>query len=114
MPKEMDIIKLNTIKRYIKDVKDMRISSTSAKEIRIRINAILKTAISEAVKSAKKDKRSTLMPRDIKPALELALGKKKLSYTAIFKEIKKLSPIDLGELSKLITSYIETEKQKKK
>ena len=109
----MDLLKLNTIKRYIKDVKHMRISSSSADELRIRFNAILKKIISEGTTSAKKDKRSTIMPRDITPAIAAALGKKTLTPEDLLKTIKKLNPIALGELSKLITGYIEKEKRKK-
>ena len=114
MPEEMDLKKLNTIKRYIKDVKHMRISSSSANELRIRFNSIIKKIISEGATSAKQDKRSTIMPRDITPAIATALGKKTLSPKDLIRSIKKLNPIALGDLSKLITSYIENEKQKKK
>ena len=113
MPKEVDLIKLNTIKRYIKDVKHMRVSSTSANKLRIRFNSIIKKVITEGAKSARKDKRSTIMPRDISSALEAALGKRSLNPEDLIKSIKKLNPIALGELSKLITSYIEAEKRKK-
>jgi len=113
MPKEMDLLKLNTIKRYIKNVQRMRISSTSADELRIRFNSILKKIISDGTASAKKDKRNTIMPRDISPAIEAALGKKALTPGDILKAVKKLNPIALGELSKLITDYIEEEKKKK-
>jgi len=91
----------------------MRISSSSADELRIRFNAILKKIISEGTTSAKKDKRSTIMPRDITPAIAAALGKKTLTPEDLLKTIKKLNPIALGELSKLITGYIEKEKRKK-
>lgn len=114
MPKEMNLIKLNTIKRYIKEVKNMRVSTTSANTLRIRFNAILKKIITEATETAKKEKRSTIMPRDITPAIETALGKKSLKPKDILKEIKKLPPIELGELSKLITDYTEKEKQNKR
>jgi len=113
MPEEMDLIKLNTIKRYIKTVKKMRISSSSANELRIRFNGILKKIISEGAASAKKDKRSTIMPRDITPAIAAALGKKTATPRDLLKSIKKLNPIAMGELSKLIKNYIEEEKRKK-
>ena len=113
MPKEMDLLKLNTIKRYVKDVKHMRISSTSADELRIRFNSILKKIITAGTSSAKKNKRTTIMPRDISSAIETALGKKALLPKDILKAVKKLNPIALGDLSKLITGYIEDEKKKK-
>lgn len=106
----MDLLKLNTIKRYIKDVKHMRVSSTSANQLRIRFNSILKKIISAGTAAAKKEKRNTIMPRDISPAIEAALGKKTLNPADLFKSLKKLNPIALGELSKLITGYIEKEK----
>jgi histone H3/H4 len=113
MPEEMDLIKLNAIKRYIKDIKSMRISSSLADELRIRINDILKKIISESVSSAKKDNRSTILARDLDPAIEAELGKKTLNPNDLFKSIKILNPIALGDLSKLITAYIEAEKKKK-
>lgn len=111
MPKEMDLVKLNTIKRYAKEVKQMRISSTSADSLRIRFNTILKKVLTEAAQSARKDKRSTIMPRDVTPALEQHLGPKKLKPEEVFRAIKKLAPIELGALSKRITVFIEREKK---
>ena len=110
MPEEMDLVKLNAILRYAKEIKHMRLSSSAADDLRARINEILKTILTEATTSAKKEKRNTIMPRDIEPAAERILGGKNLQPTEIFQIIKKLGPIELGQLSKLITEYITAEK----
>ncbi len=113
MSKEMDLIKLNTIKRYVKEIKKMRISHTTANELRIRFNSVLKDIITQGTQSAKKDKRTTIMPRDVLEATEINLGKKNLGPKEIIKHIKHLNPIELGELSKAISDYIEKEKKTK-
>lgn len=112
MPEEMDLIKLNAIFRYAKEVKHMRLSSSAADDLRVRINDILKTIFTEATASAKKEKRNTIMPRDIDPATERILGGKNLQPEEIFQLIKKLGPIELGQLSKLITEHISAEKSR--
>jgi len=111
---EMDLIKENTIKRYIKNVLKMRVSKTVPDDIRVRVNAILKKALKEAKKLAKEEDRSTIMPRDLSPSLDHALGKKKLSTPGVLKAIKGLSAIELGDLSKEITKFIQSSKQKTK
>jgi len=114
MPEEMDLVKLNTLKRYIRDIKKMRVSKTSANDLRIQGNKILKEIISLSSKAAKKDKRDTIMPRDTDPAINKILGKQNLEAKDIFKAIKKLPPIKLGELSKLINDYIQQQQEKQR
>lgn len=113
MAKEMDLVKLNTLKRYIKDVKKMRVSSTAVNDLRARSNKILKDIIKFATASAKEDKRDTIMPRDMDPAMEKVLGAKNLETKEIFRELKKLGPIELGDLSKMINEFIKEEKARR-
>jgi histone H3/H4 len=113
MASEMDIIKLNTLKRYIWDVQKLRVSGTSADDLRVKGNKILKDIIAVASDLAREDKRDTIMPRDTDPAIEQILGNQDLKAGDLFKEIKKLNPIELGELSKMITAYIQEEKESK-
>ncbi|EKD28858.1 MAG: hypothetical protein ACD_79C00182G0003 [uncultured bacterium] len=113
MPEEMDLVKTNTLKRYIWDVKKLRVSSTSVEDLRIKGNNILKDIIAIASDLARKEKRDTIMPRDTDPAIEKILGNQDLKANDLFEEMKKLNPIELGELSKMISSYISAEKEKK-
>ncbi len=111
---EMDLVKEYTIKRYIKDVLKLRTAKTVPDTIRIRLNSIIKKALRESAKLTKADKRTTIMPRDLNPALEKALGKKQLSSQDVLIAIKKLSAIELGDLSREITKHIAQSKQKAK
>jgi hypothetical protein len=97
MPEEMDLVKLNAILRYTKEVKHMRIASTSADTLRARANEILKT----------------ILLRDIEPSMEKILGRKNLEPSEILRELKRLDPIALGQVSKLIADYITSEKANK-
>lgn len=112
MPKEMDIVKHYTIKRYVKDVLDMRISKTSVNNLRIRFNQILKNILRESEQKAKEDDRATIMPRDTDPVTQNYLGSKSFSWEDIFDEVKKLNAIELGNLAKAVTRYIKKEKEK--
>lgn len=113
MPKEMNLIKLNTINSYVKQILKMRISKTAANTLVTRFNDLLKTILKEGQQLAKKENRNTIMPRDIDTAIEDNLGKKHLVWDEVFTEIKHLNAIDLGNLSKAILKYIEQEKEKK-
>lgn len=113
MPKEMDLIKINTINRYVKETLKMRMAKTAVTNFVARINELLKIILREAQATAKKEKRNTIMPRDIESATENNLGKKRLTWEEVLTEIKHLNTIDLNNLSKAITKYIEEEKEKK-
>lgn len=113
MPKEMDLIKTNTINRYVKEILKMRISKTAATTLVIRFNDLLKKILREGQQLAKKEKRNTIMPRDIETAIQDNIGKKRLTWEEVSAEIKHLSAIDLGNLSKTILKYIQEEKEKK-
>jgi histone H3/H4 len=112
MPKEMDLVKYYTIKGYVKDVLDMRISKTSVDNLRIRFNQILKGILRESKQKAKDDKRDTIMPRDTDPVTQKYLGSKNLSWEDVFDEVKNLNAIELGNLAKAVTKYIKEQKEK--
>ena len=111
--KKMDLVRLNAIKAYVKTVKKMRISDTAADDLRVRVNDMLKTILTEATAAAKAQRRSTVMPRDTEPVADRIFVGKNLNPTEIFREIKRLGPIELGQVVKLISDYIEQEKAKK-
>lgn len=109
----MDLIKLNSINRYVKEILKTRISKTAANTLVIRFNDLLKKILKEGQQIAKKEKRNTIMPRDIDAAIEDNIGKKHLTWEGVLGEIKHLNAIDLNNLSKALTKYIEEEKEKK-
>ena len=113
MPEEMDLVKLNAILRYAKDVKHMRLANASANTLRVRTNEMLKAILTEATASAKAQKRSTILPRDMEPSMERIIGRKNLEPSEVLREIKRLGAIELGQVSKLLVDYIASEKAKK-
>ena len=110
MPEEMDLVKPNAILRYVKEVKHMRLSSEVANDLRIRTNTFLKTILGEATASAKAQRRTTIMPRDTQPSTERLLGDKNPQPQEVLAIIKKLTPIEKGQLAKLINEHITAEK----
>jgi histone H3/H4 len=113
MPEEMDMIRLHTIRRYIKEVQHLGISGTAADQLRVRVNEQVKKILAEATTQAKAQRRSTIMPRDIEPAMARVIGKKTLNTQELLTEIKRLGPIEIGQLIKLIATHIEEQKAQK-
>ena len=116
MPKKRkprEFIRFNTIKEYINDTFKMRSSESAVKKFIKRFNSVIKTALKDVRRSAKEDKRNTIMDQDITPALEKHLGKKHLTWQETAEEIIRQNPVDLGKISKKINDYIEKEQGKK-
>jgi len=111
--KELDLVKVNTLKRYIREVLKMGISVTALKTIHFRSNDITKEILKEAAATAKEEKLKTIMPRHINPAIENTIGKRYLTILELLKQIRHLSAIELGSLVKLVKDYIEEMKKKK-
>ena len=111
--KKMDLVKLNAILRYAKDVKHMRLANASANTLRVRSNEMLKAILTEATALAKAQKRSTILPRDMEPSMERIIGRKNLEPSEVLREIKRLGAIELGQVAKLLVDYIASEKAKK-
>lgn len=113
MPKTHEFVRFNTVKDYIKDKKDMRSNETAVKTLIERFNTLIETVITDSTKLAKEAKRNTILQEDIKSALEKTVGKKHLDWQDILNEILLQNPIDLGNISKGITKWIEENREKK-
>jgi len=111
--KELDLVKVNTLKRYIREVLNMGISVTALKTIHFRSNDITKAILKEAAANAKEENLKTIMPRNLDPAIENAIGKRYLTLLELLKQIRHLSAVELGNLVKLVREYIEELKKKK-
>jgi flagellar biosynthesis component FlhA len=72
-----------------------------------RFNSLIETVVERAASLAKVRKRTTILTEDMKEALEKTVGKKHLSWEELLQEVLLQTPIDLGNLSKGITKYIE-------
>lgn len=105
-----DFIKQTVLRDYISSKAKARVSKGALKKLVRQLNTTTRALIRESKKLAKKDKRTTIMPRDITGATEKIIGKKHLSWQELAQEITRLGPIELGNISKAIDEYIEKQK----
>jgi histone H3/H4 len=109
MPKKTkpEFVRFNTIKDYLKEKEKMRSAVEAVNSLTSRFDSLIETVIERAVSLAKERKRTTILAEDMKEALEKTVGKKHLAWEELLQEILLQTPIDLGNLSKGITKYIE-------
>jgi len=107
MPKKTEFVRYNTIKDYVKDIQKMRSNETAVNNLTERFNSLIETVIITAAALAEDHKRNTILAEDMKEALEKTVGKKHLNSQELLDEITLQNPIDLGNISKGITKYIE-------
>ena len=111
--KKSEFLRFNTIKEYINDAFKMRSSEGAVQKFIRAFNSAIKNTLAHAGRSAKENKRNTVLEADIEPAIEKNLGKKHLTWQETAGEIIRQNPTDLGQISKAINDYIEKEKEKK-
>lgn len=111
MPKQVEFIRFNTVKDYIKTAKEMRSNETAVNNLTSRFNSLIESVITEAAKRAKENKRNTILGEDIKTAIEKLVGKKHLNWQELLNEVLLQNPIDLGNISKGINKWIEEQKK---
>ena len=112
MPKNPEFVRFNTIKDYVKDIQKMRSNEAAVNNLTERFNSLIETVIIRAAGLAKENKRNTILAEDMKEALEKTVGKKHLNWQEVLDETLLQTPIDLGNLSKGITKYIEEHEKK--
>lgn len=105
-----DFIKQTVLRDYIGSKAKIRVSKEALKKLVRQLNSTTRALIKEAKKLAKQDKRTTIMPRDITGATEKIIGKKHLTWQELAREITRLGPIELGNISKAIDEHIEKQK----
>ena len=104
---KQEFVRFNTIKDYLKEKEKMRSAVDAVNSLTERFNSLIETVITRAVTLAKARKRTTILAEDMREALEKTVGKKHLAWEELLQEILLQTPIDLGNLSKGITKYIE-------
>lgn len=107
MSDKPEFIRFNTIKDYIKDKENLRSNETAVNNLIERFNALVADVISRSATLAKDNKRNTILVEDMKEALEKVVGKQHLDWEEVLTEIIEQNPIDLGNISKGITKFIE-------
>lgn len=112
MPKKVEFVRYNTIKDYVKDIQKMRSNEAAVNNLTSRFNSLIETVIIRAAGLAKENKRNTILDEDMKEALEKTVGKKHLNWQELLDGTLLQTPIDLGNISKGITKYIEEHEKK--
>lgn len=109
MPKKTkpEFVRFNTIKDYIKNSQKMRSTTEAVNALSERFNSLVETVIIQAASFAKDNKRNTILEEDMRQALEKTVEKKHLNWQELLDEVLFQTPIDLGNLSKGITKYID-------
>ena len=102
-----EFVRFNTIKDYVKESQKMRSNEAAVNNLTGRFNSLIETVIIRAAALAKENKRNTILAEDMKEALEKTVGKKHLNWQELLDETLLQTPIDLGNISKGITKYIE-------
>ncbi|WP_456472077.1 histone family protein [Methanocaldococcus sp.] len=92
-----------TVKRIMKQHTDLNISSEAVDELVKLLEDIIKVTTEVAEKNAKKDKRKTIMARDIKNCDEERLRRKIIELS----ERTDKMPIIVKEILNIITSELE-------
>lgn len=109
MPKKTkpEFVRFNTIKDYLKEKEKMRSAVEAVNSLTERFNSLIEAVITKAVSLAKANKRNTILKEDMRQALEKTVGKERLNWQELLNGILLLNPIDLGNISKGISKYIE-------
>lgn len=102
----MTFLNFSTIKNYINETHKIRSSDKAVKNLIKRFDETIEDVIVYAKKLALKNRRKTIMPRDIQKAIEKIVGKKELSWQETLNEIVIKKPAQIGNISKGIESYI--------
>jgi histone H3/H4 len=106
-----NFLRFNSVKSYVNDVKNMRISDAAIREIVQRVDSLVIDVISEAQTLSQENKRKTIMGPDVAAALEKYLGKRHLGWEELAEEIIRQDPTELGQISKAISAYIQKHKK---
>lgn len=107
MPEEFDIIFKGTIQRFINDELDMQVSDTGIETVHGRFNDLIKRTIRNARDTAREEDRKRILIRHLEDALEKNLGDRTPEPPEIMNDIRRLGPIEIGNLVRLINDHID-------
>lgn len=102
----MQFLNFSTIKNYINEDKKIRSADKAVQDLIERFSETIEDVIVYAKNLALKDRRKTIMPRDIHKAIEKVIGKKNLTWQDTLNEILIKNPAQIGNISKGIAAYI--------
>ena len=101
----------HVIKNYISKKEKFKSAEDAINKLMERFNQAIKTVLADSGKLAAKDRRKTILQRDVEAALEKNLGKTDLTAQELLEEVLKQNPTDLGHISQGISIYLRKQKK---
>lgn len=102
-----DIIFKGTIKRFINEELEMQVSETGVETVHGRFNDLIKRTIRDAKDQAREEDKKRILIRHLEEALENNLGDRTPEPPEIMNDIRRLGPIEIGELARLINDHVD-------
>lgn len=102
-----DVTSTRAIKEFFKEHTKLNIAGDSVKSYKATLNRLSRQVIKRAEELAKKDKRKTVLQRDIDQASEEIFRQAPMTVSELMEKIKQLAIIELVEFNKKIKTYVE-------
>ena len=99
------LTKPTTLETFFKSRTDLRIAVEAISFLQSELDTLGEQIAKEATRTAKQEKRTTILQRDIKEALTTLLGQ--TSLEGIFKRLETLSAKDTAQLSQQIEIWLK-------
>ena len=113
---KIEVTKTKTVLQFFRDNTNFRVSKGAAESYKDTLNEMSLPVIKKAEKNAQKDKRKTILDRDVDQAAEEVFRQAPISVKELMGKVRLLSVIDLSDFSNQVLLYNEEllEKAKKK
>ena len=102
-----DITSSRAIKEFFKEQTTLRIAEDSIEIYKTTLNHLSRKVIARAHELAKKDKRKTILQRDIQQAAEETFRQAPMTVSELIEKIQQLSIIALVNLNNKLKTYSE-------
>jgi histone H3/H4 len=103
----MTTINEKALYELFKNQKGMRVRENARNDLRDILNNLSEEMVKKAAVLARKGRRTTIMPRDIKKAKKSIIGKEKLTVGEMSQQVEKLSAVQLSKLAGKVRKQAE-------
>jgi len=100
-----EVSRSQIIEGFFKESSDLRISKDIIETYKQSLNDVSLKVIQEATMLAKKDKRKTVLNRDVVQATDNIFRRSPIEVSEIMEKITQLSIIELARLNKQLKNY---------
>jgi len=100
-----DITKVRSIEQFFRKNTELRVSGEAVEAYKTTLNELSLKVLKKAETLVKKNKRKTILGRDIDKAADDVLRRSPISVSEIMEKITQLPMIDMVELNNQIKTY---------